>query len=71
MAYEQATYSIAHSTPLTPACLHGRLSGMITRETVLVLGAGASMPYGFPSGQDLVALISMYQCSDLEKYRFK
>ena len=26
---------------------------MITKKTVLVLGAGASMPYGFPSGRDL------------------
>ena len=26
---------------------------MITNDTVLVLGAGASMPYGFPSGHDL------------------
>ena len=30
---------------------------MITRKTVLVLGAGASMPFGFPSGRKLVALI--------------
>jgi hypothetical protein len=30
---------------------------MITKETVLILGAGASMPYGFPSGQGLVDLI--------------
>lgn len=30
---------------------------MIKKETVLVLGAGASMPYGFPSGQGLVDLI--------------
>lgn len=27
---------------------------MITKPTVLILGAGASMPYGFPSGQDLL-----------------
>ena len=30
---------------------------MITRKTVLVLGAGATMPFGFPSGRKLVALI--------------
>jgi virulence-associated protein VapD len=27
---------------------------MITKRTVLVLGAGASMPYGFPSGETLI-----------------
>lgn len=27
---------------------------MIERPTVLILGAGASMPYGFPSGRDLM-----------------
>jgi len=26
---------------------------MISRATVFVLGAGASMPYGFPSGKEL------------------
>jgi len=31
---------------------------MITKKTVLVLGAGASMPFGFPSGQGLVDKIS-------------
>ncbi|MEN6306182.1 MAG: hypothetical protein ABFD91_00370 [Anaerohalosphaeraceae bacterium] len=30
---------------------------MITEETVLILGAGASMTYGFPSGKQLKALI--------------
>ncbi|MCP4256897.1 MAG: hypothetical protein GY774_05130 [Planctomycetes bacterium] len=30
---------------------------MINNKTVLVLGAGASMPYGFPSGQGLVDII--------------
>lgn len=30
---------------------------MITTKTVFVLGAGASMPYGFPSGQTLVERI--------------
>ena len=30
---------------------------MINKNTVLVLGAGASMPYGFPSGQGLVDII--------------
>ena len=27
---------------------------MITKPTVLVLGAGASIPYGYPSGENLV-----------------
>lgn len=35
---------------------------MITQRTVLILGAGASMPYGFPSGHDLAEQI----CSQLE-----
>jgi len=26
---------------------------MITKPTVLVIGAGASKPYGFPTGQEL------------------
>ena len=30
---------------------------MITKPTVLILGAGASMPYGFPSGEELVMTI--------------
>lgn len=30
---------------------------MITKETVLILGAGASAPYGFPSGQRLKDLV--------------
>jgi hypothetical protein len=30
---------------------------MITKPTVLILGAGASMPYGFPSGRDLLRII--------------
>ena len=30
---------------------------MITRPTVLILGAGASKPYGFPSGPELVQKI--------------
>ena len=34
------------------------LFAMVDIETVLVLGAGASMPFGFPSGRKLVALIS-------------
>lgn len=29
------------------------LEGMIQKRTVFVLGAGASIPYGFPSGQEL------------------
>ncbi len=34
---------------------------MITRSTVLVLGAGASIPYGFPSGRAL--LMSIYRAT--------
>ncbi|MBW7988586.1 MAG: hypothetical protein FVQ84_00980 [Planctomycetes bacterium] len=34
------------------------LFGMVDIETVLVLGAGASMPFSFPSGKKLVALIN-------------
>jgi len=30
---------------------------MITKNTVLVLGAGASMPFGFPSGREIVGAI--------------
>lgn len=30
---------------------------MITEPTLLILGAGASMPYGYPSGQELVKII--------------
>ncbi len=39
---------------------------MITQETVLILGAGASMAYGFPSGQKLKALIwkKLGKCDD-------
>src|SRR5687767_1945488 len=38
----------------TDAAWHrGTLIHVIQRRTVLILGAGASMPYGFPSGRDL------------------
>ena len=30
---------------------------MITQQTILVLGAGASKPYGYPTGADLKKLI--------------
>ena len=36
---------------------------MINLPTVLVLGAGASMPFGFPSGQTLVDIICNRFCS--------
>ena len=31
-----------------------RIAFMINNDTVLVLGAGASMDYGFPSGEQLI-----------------
>ena len=33
---------------------------MITKPTVLILGAGASTPFGFPSGEELVSRILEY-----------
>jgi hypothetical protein len=36
----------------------------LTKKTVLILGAGASMPYGFPSGDEL----KMHIISQLENY---
>jgi hypothetical protein len=40
---------------------------MITQDTVLILGAGASMAYGFPSGQKLKSLIwqKLENCRDV------
>jgi hypothetical protein len=35
----------------------GRRASMITRQTLLVLGAGASAPYGFPTGRQLLVEI--------------
>ncbi len=43
---------------------------MINKRTVLILGAGASMPYGFPSGQQLIKEIYdnlEYKTSEGEK----
>ncbi len=37
---------------------------MITKKTVLVLGAGASVPYGFPTGKELVRKI----CTPIDTY---
>ena len=31
---------------------------MITEETLFILGAGASNPYGFPTGKELRSYIS-------------
>lgn len=39
---------------------------MIKEETVLVLGAGASMPFGFPSGRDLISKICEFFRKDIE-----
>jgi hypothetical protein len=44
---------------------------MITTETVFILGAGASMPYGFPSGEQLVdKSIEYLKGRLLERYEF-
>ena len=37
---------------------------MITKKTVLILGAGASVPYGFPTGKELVRKI----CASIDTY---
>lgn len=37
---------------------------MITRPTVFILGAGASVPYGFPSGADLISMMVSGQIPD-------
>ncbi len=39
---------------------------MITEETVFILGAGASMPFGFPSGRDLISKICEFFKKDIE-----
>lgn len=39
---------------------------MIKEETVLILGAGASMPFGFPSGRDLISEICNFFKKDIE-----
>lgn len=44
---------------------------MITKPTVLVLGAGASIPYGFPSGLELVEKISEFSRSASEDEGFE
>ena len=40
---------------------------MITEETLLILGAGASKPYGFPTGRELRTYIFSEFCNDYEK----
>lgn len=40
---------------------------MITKKTVFVLGAGASMPYGFPSGAELRKLLCVPATNDFSK----
>ena len=49
---------------------------MINNDTVLVLGAGASMDYGFPSGEQLIENIINYlegkiQAEPVKKKIFK
>jgi hypothetical protein len=34
---------------------------MLSKNTVVILGAGASMPYGFPSGRDLLRSAQAFQ----------
>lgn len=41
---------------------------MFDRETVLVLGAGASMPYDFPSGRGLLNLAVAQDSQDIQRY---
>jgi len=44
---------------------------MITRETVLILGAGASIPFGFPSGYRLLQEICRKPDAILYRKKFK
>jgi hypothetical protein len=37
---------------------------MLSKKTVVILGAGASMPYGFPSGQQLLQEAQSYETPD-------
>ena len=39
---------------------------MITEETVFILGAGASMPFGFPAGSDLISKICEFFRKEIE-----
>src|SRR5229473_2611714 len=41
---------------------------MITTPTVFILGAGASMPYGFPSGAEMVRDICNAPESELDSF---
>lgn len=44
---------------------------MINNDTVLVLGAGASMDYGFPSGEQLIEDIINYLEGNIQAERIK
>lgn len=41
---------------------------MITEDTVFILGAGASCPYGFPDGKELRREICEYLVNDIDAY---
>ncbi|MEZ5513772.1 MAG: SIR2 family protein [Steroidobacteraceae bacterium] len=43
---------------------------MIKMSTVVVLGAGASVPYGFPTGRELLGLARQYGDQELKKLIF-
>ena len=41
---------------------------MLSKRTVIILGAGASMPYGFPSGEGLLRAGRLYPVDQLPQY---